>query len=107
MSLYKYKGTGNNGTLAWLLQRISAVILLFAITYHVVGMITGAYNGMTTFALGMILIFGVWHAVNGLKMITDDYIACPKLRLIVLFIYWVIGIGVLVQGLKILSTTTF
>lgn len=108
MKLYKYKGTGDTGVFSWLMQRISGIILLFAIAYHVIGMTLGGIsNGMPTFVLGLILIFGVWHAVSGLKMITDDYVSCPKKRLLLLLIYWVIGIGVLVQGLKILSMMTF
>lgn len=109
MKLYKYKGTGDTGVFSWLMQRISGIIVLFAIAYHVIGMLfaNGAYNGMPTFALGLILIFGVWHAVSGLKMITDDYVSCPKKQLVLFLIYWVIGIGILLQGFKILSMMTF
>lgn len=103
----KYKGTGSAGTLSWVLQRISAVALFFMVLYHFFGMITGAYNGMTSFVLGTILVFGVWHAVNGIKMITDDYVSCLKARAVLLFIYWVAGLGLFIQGLKLLSTFTF
>lgn len=107
MSLYKYNGTGNNGIFSWVMQRVSAIILLIAIAYHVIGMITGAYNGMPTFILGLILIFGIWHGVNGLKMITDDYVSCRKMRAFLFLIYWIIGIGVFLQGFKVMSMLTF
>ncbi len=84
------------------MQRISAVVLFVAIFYHFFGMVTGAYDGMVRFVLGCILAFGTWHAVNGLKMITDDYVSSRWLRVTLLIIYWVVGIVVLVQGLSIL-----
>ena len=39
MKAYKYTGTGNNGTIAWVLQRISAIVLVIALGYHLLGKI--------------------------------------------------------------------
>ncbi len=102
MKRYKYSGTGNNGTFSWVMQRISALVLLVVVFYHFFGMITGAYDGMIRFVLGCALAFGTWHAVNGLKMITDDYVSSRGLRAALLIFYWVVGIIVLIQGLSIL-----
>jgi len=102
LSKYKFSGTGNNGVFGWLLQRISSIVLLFAVTFHIFGMITGSYDGMQRPVLGMILIFGVFHAVNGLKMITDDYVSCLGKRLLLLIIYWLIGIVMIIQGIGLL-----
>lgn len=102
MKRYKYNGTGNSGSFSWLLQRISAVVLFVAIFYHFFGMVTGAYNGMVRFVLGCVLAFGTWHAVNGLKMILDDYVSSRCMRATLLIIYWVVGIVVLIQGISIL-----
>lgn len=107
MDLYKYKGTGNNGFFSWLMQRISAIVLIFAITYHLIGMITGKINGISAFLLGVILIFGIWHGVNGIKMITDDYVASSKIRAFLTLLYWVIGVGLIFLGLKIISMMAF
>lgn len=102
MKLYKYNGTGNSGTFSWVMQRISALVLFVVVAVHFFGMVTGAYDGMMRFVLGCILAFGTWHAVNGLKMITDDYVSSENKRAILLIIYWIVGIVVLIQGLSIL-----
>ena len=99
---YKFTGTGNNGTLGWMLQRVSAVILMFALTFHIGGRITGAYNDMNRLVLGFVLIFGVFHAVNGLKMITDDYVSGIGKRFILLLIYWAVGVAMIILGLSLL-----
>lgn len=101
MSRYRYSGTGNSGTLAWLLQRISAIVLFFVVFIHFIGMITGT-GGFSRFVLGCILIFGIFHAVNGLKMITDDYVSSLPLRFLLLLFYWFVGVFVFIQGLSIL-----
>lgn len=101
-SRYKFTGTGNNGTLGWMLQRVSAVVLLLALTFHIGGMVTGAYNGMHSLVLGLVLIFGVFHGVNGLKMITDDYVSGIGKRFILLLIYWTVGVVMITLGLSLL-----
>ena len=98
MKRYKYNGTGNNGTFSWVMQRISALVLIVILFCHI---FQGGF-GMSRAALGCVLAFGMWHAVNGLKMITDDYVSCRYLRAALLIFYWVVGIVVLVQGLSIL-----
>lgn len=98
MGKYKYTGTGNSGAFSWLMQRISAIVVLVAISYHFLGMITGAWDGLSRVATGCILIFGMWHAINGLKMITDDYVSCRCGRVVLLFLYWAVGIILIVAG---------
>ena len=98
MKPYKYSGTGNNGTFYWVMQRISAIVLLVVVSCH---MFCSAW-GMERFVVACALAFGTWHAVNGLKMITDDYVSCRGLRAALLIFYWVVGIIVLFQGLSIL-----
>lgn len=101
MKVYKYTGTGNNGTIAWILQRISAIVLIFALGYHFFGRImfyTGfeGFNGSNKFVISALLVFILFHAFNGLKMITDDYISRPGIRFILSLIYWFFGLTLFV-----------
>ena len=45
MKVYKYTGTGNNGTIAWALQRISGIVLIIALGYHLLGKIMTKAGG--------------------------------------------------------------
>ena len=101
MKPYKYNGTGNNGTFSWAMQRISALVLIVILFCHI---FQGGF-GASQAAVGCVLAFGTWHAVNGLKMITDDYVSCRGFRTALLIFYWVIGIIVLIQGLSIIRNT--
>lgn len=101
MKVYKYTGTGNNGTIAWILQRISAIVLVIALGYHFYGRImsyTGfeGFDGSNKFLLSALLVFILFHAFNGLKMITDDYVSKPGTRFILSLIYWFLGLTLLV-----------
>ncbi len=94
---YKYSGTGNNGTILWVLQRISAIVLVFALGYHLLGKImsktdSGIFDGSNAFVLNAVWIFVIFHAFNGLKMITDDYVSRKGTRFILYTIYWTLAV---------------
>jgi succinate dehydrogenase / fumarate reductase membrane anchor subunit len=97
--MYKYSGSGNNGQLAWLLQRVSGIAV--AICGFIV-FIQIAFNGghaFTPWLLLPILLFGLWHAFSGFKMITDDYVECATFRFILQIIYWIVGFVIAAIGL--------
>lgn len=97
MKPYKYTGTGNNGTIAWALQRVSAVVLVFALGYHLLGKII-SNNGGTFISgdNGVVMIslcfFIVFHAFNGLKMVSDDYVTSKNVRFFLYLIYWTLSL---------------
>lgn len=97
---YKFMGTSNSGTLSWLLQRISGVILVLVIFVHFFSMLKGGALGMNGLVVGTVLTFGLFHTFNGFKMITDDYVSSAGWRAVILGLYWIVGIAVLVVGLK-------
>lgn len=104
--LYKYKGTGNNGTISWVLQRISAIVLVFALGYHILGkMMTksgeGFLAGDNMFLMAVMWAFVTIHAFNGLKMVTDDYIQSKGWRFVLYFIYWSLGLVMLALSFKL------
>lgn len=99
MKVYKYTGTGNNGTIAWALQRISGLVLIIALGYHLFGKVMsktgGAFDGSNTFLMAALWLFVTFHAFNGLKMVTDDYVSSKGVRFILYLIYWTLALIIL------------
>lgn len=98
--MYKYKGTGNNGAFAWLMQRISGIVIAICgiIIFYQLSFGEGVHT-LSSWLLLPVLLFGTWHTLSGFKMITDDYVACPIKRFLLLCLYWLIGISMLAFGL--------
>lgn len=95
--IYKYTGTGNSGTILWVLQRISAIVLFFALGYHLLGKVmskagSGIFEGSNVIMMNALWIFVIFHAFNGLKMVTDDYVSRKGTRFILYTIYWILAI---------------
>ena len=93
---YKYTGTGNNGTIAWVLQRISAIVLFFVLGYHLYGKLSNKAglaesDGSNSILVCTLLVFILFHGFNGLKMVTDDYVSRKGTRFILYFIYWTLA----------------
>ena len=87
MKVYKYTGTGNNGTIAWALQRISGIVLIIALGYHLLGKIMtkaggGFLEGSNSFLMAALWLFVTFHAFNGLKMVKDDDVSRKCTRFI-------------------------
>ena len=100
MKAYKYTGTGNNGTIAWVLQRISAIVLVIALGYHLLGKLMtkaggGIFEGSNSFLMAAMWLFVTCHAFNGLKMVTDDYVSRKGVRFILYLIYWALALIIL------------
>lgn len=100
MKAYKYTGTGNSGTISWVLQRISGIVLVIALGYHLLGKImskagSGIFDGSNGFLMAAFWLFVTFHAFNGLKMVTDDYISNKGIRFILYLIYWTLALIIL------------
>lgn len=103
--LFKYSGTGNNGTFSWVMQRISAIVLIFALGYHLIGKLMvktrgdeAVLQGANPILMGALWLFITFHAFNGLKMVTDDYVSRKGTRFILYLIYWTLAVIMLVIG---------
>jgi succinate dehydrogenase / fumarate reductase membrane anchor subunit len=96
--MYKFNGSGNNGHLAWLLQRVSGIAVAVCGLIIFVQIALNGGHAFTSWLLLPVLGFGLWHAFSGFKMITDDYVECPAFRLILLILYWVGGLAVAAIG---------
>ncbi|MDR2884282.1 MAG: succinate dehydrogenase [Deferribacteraceae bacterium] len=98
--MYKYNGTGNTGSFAWLFQRISGIIIAICgviIFYQTA--FNGAHN-VDAWLVFPVLAFGLWHTFSGFKMITDDYVSCRTFRLILQIAYWGAGVTLFALGLS-------
>jgi len=90
-----YKGTTrNSGAVSWYLQRITGAILFFQVLFHfgLYHFVTGVSNISYDLAITRLanpwwktfefsfLIFALWHGMNGVKMVIDDYITAQGWR---------------------------
>jgi succinate dehydrogenase / fumarate reductase membrane anchor subunit len=101
--MYKYRGPGNNGQFAWLMQRISGLVMvaLGAVVFYQLTFGEGSH-ALDAWLLLPVLVFGIWHTFSGFKMITDDYVENVKLRFILNVLYWFIGVALLSFGLPMI-----
>ena len=100
------------GMWAWLLQRVTAVLLIVLLAIHLT--VTHLYNigklnydtigarvahaGFTAVDI-LLLAAAVFHALNGLRMVLMDYWFTSRDRARILTIaFWVIGIAALAYG---------
>lgn len=95
--IYQYTGTGNNGTIAWVLQRVSAIVLFFVLGYHLYGKLSNKAgladsDGSNSILIGTMFIFILFHGFNGLKMVTDDYVSRKGTRFILYLFYWTLAL---------------
>lgn len=103
MRQFKFNGSSDSGVFEWLLQRISGVILILVIFIHFFSMIKSGDWGLKKIILGPLFAFGIFHTMNGFKMITDDYVESKVWRAVILGIYWVVGITLAVLALSVVS----
>ena len=106
-------GHQSGGAFEWFFQRISGAFLLFALLAHfwVLHFFAPAHGEITfdsvmtrlqhplwrTIDL-LFLVFAIYHAVNGIKLVIHDYLHKPRLRMFLIGILWVVGIWLLVTG---------
>jgi succinate dehydrogenase / fumarate reductase membrane anchor subunit len=107
-----FKETSKTGAIAWLLQRISAVVLfvlliLHFVTYHFIA--KGVYPWETVvkkmqspwFNLMqfVFLITALYHGLNGVWMIVEDYIHSKFWRLLIFCLILIGGASLLFVGM--------
>ncbi|PLX66814.1 MAG: succinate dehydrogenase [Denitrovibrio sp.] len=100
MKNYKYMGTSDAGTIGWLMQRVSGIILILVVFVHFFSMIKGGEAGMMQIIVGPVAAFGVFHTFNGFKMITDDYVPGEGWRAVIYGAYWILAISLVILAVK-------
>lgn len=114
MRIFQYRGSGDSGTFSWLLQRITALVLFFIVFLHIfhkdyekamysMPFVKSAEWGLMRAPLAILLGFGLFHAFNGFKMITDDYVKNDKWRAFLMLIYWSFGILLFILGISVIA----
>ena len=103
----------------WLFMRISGLILLVLAVGHVLIMhVTKEGVGRVNFAFvatrwsspfwrtwdWMLLVLALIHGINGLRVITLDYVRKPGIRLTVNMVFYVLGFTLFVLGSVIVFT---
>lgn len=109
--LGKYQGSGRSGAFDWYFQRISGIVLVIGLFVHFI-----VLHFMTepplnyakvmerlsspvwkTFDVAF-LVFAVYHALNGFKMIIDDYVHTTSVRSFLIGALWVVAIVFFIMG---------
>ena len=104
--------THRGGMWAWLLQRITAILIIVCLAIHLV--LTHIFNigeldydnvanrlaHAGVIAVDIILLAsGIYHALNGLRMVLMDYWFSPRKRAVALsVVLWVIGLVAMGYG---------
>jgi succinate dehydrogenase hydrophobic membrane anchor protein len=104
--------THKGGMLAWLFQRITAVLLIVCLATHLIfthifsigdvnyntigeRVAHGAYTAVDL----ILLVAGIYHALNGLRMVLMDYwFGRRKLALGLNIVLWVVGLAAAAYG---------
>lgn len=116
-----FRETSKKGAVSWLLQRISAVIIFVIImihfvTYHMLS--EGAYmyekvvskmkSPWFNLMQFLLLCAVLYHGLNGVWMIVEDYIHIKGLRLFLFSLIIVVGVSLFFVGvLTIIKVSNF
>ena len=105
------KETSKSGGISWLLQRISAVYLFIALVGHFIfyhfirhGDIEKAdilkYTRYSWFNVlqFLFLISALYHGLNGIWMVVEDYIHHKYLRIVLFSLIIIVGVSLLFVG---------
>jgi len=106
-----FKETSKTGAIVWLLQRISAVVLFVLLMFHFV-----TYHFITSTTPGwervvnkmqspwfnllqfLFLITALYHGLNGVWMVVEDYIHSKFWRIFVFGLILIVGSSLLFIG---------
>ncbi|MBW1709068.1 MAG: succinate dehydrogenase, hydrophobic membrane anchor protein [Deltaproteobacteria bacterium] len=107
--------SGRTGAFDWLFQRISGVVLALILGLHfiILHLISGGeyeYEVIMTRLANpswkvfyfCFLFFALYHAMNGAKILIDDYIHHPRLRTLLLSLDWLLAIVLFLYGTLII-----
>lgn len=111
----RFNETSKTGAIAWLFQRITAVVLFILlishyIAYHFLGRAHSnneiVYDKVKALMSSPIfnllqflfLITALYHGINGIWMVIEDYISNKNLRLFLYSLLIVVGVALLFVG---------
>jgi succinate dehydrogenase / fumarate reductase membrane anchor subunit len=107
----RFMGSGRSGAFEWLAQRVTGVALVVILAVHFI-LLHYTGGGPVTYdtvaprladpyykALQLLfLVMGLYHAMNGVKLLIDDYVHAPGWRAFFTGLNWVLAIAFLIFG---------
>lgn len=116
----RFLGSGRNGAFEWLFQRVSGVALVLILFLHFV-LIHYTGDGPVTyekvaFRLAspyykawemLFLILALYHAMNGIKLVIDDYVQAKGWRTLLIGLNWVVTLAFFLFGSITILTFTY
>jgi len=106
-----FKETSKTGAIAWLLQRVSAVVLFVMLIYHFVyyhfisqgvypwkAVVTKMQSPWFNLLQFTFLVTALYHGLNGIWMVTEDYIHGKTARIIIFSLLVLLGVSLLFVG---------
>ena len=106
-----FKETSKTGAIAWLLQRVSAVVLFVMLIYHFVyyhfisqgvypwkTVVTKMQSPWFNLLQFTFLVTALYHGLNGIWMVTEDYIHGKMARMIIFSLLVLLGVSLLFVG---------
>lgn len=112
-------GSGRSGAFAWLFQRVSGIalvviLLLHFVLVHYVGDGPVSYDKVAWRLASpyykawemLFLVLGLYHAMNGIKLVIDDYVHQSGWRTILTGANWLLALALFLFGsITVLSFT--
>lgn len=108
----------NNLTLIrWFLQRLTALLLVIILVVHII--VTHFTSGSINFETvvqriqssifwlifySLFLLSALFHGINGVYGIIEDYAPSPNLRKVIAWFCWILGLIAFGWGLQVLLT---
>lgn len=107
----RYMGSGRNGAFEWLFQRVTGVALAVILGVHFV-LLHYMGTGNVTYETAaprlaspyykslqlLFLVLALYHAMNGIKIVIDDYVHKSEWRIILTSLNWVATLAFFLFG---------
>lgn len=106
-----FKETSKTGAVLWLLQRLSAVVLfviliIHFVTYHFISkgltpwkdVVTKMQSPWFNLFQFIFLVSALFHGLNGVWMVTEDYIHSRSWRFVIYSLILLVGLSLLFIG---------
>ncbi len=116
----QYMGSGRGGTFEWLFQRVSGVALLVILFVHFILMHYLGDGAVTYDKVAprlaspyykawelLFLSLALYHAMNGVKLLIDDYVHRPGWRMVLTSANWVAALALLIFGAITILTFSY